>query len=169
MDEREASIDRTVRELVELAASSGLTVSTAESCTAGMVASAIAGVPGASSVLRGGAVTYVNDIKHRVLGVSSETLDGVGAVSSDCARQMAEGSLRLFESDAAVSVTGFAGPGGGTPEEPVGTVYIGIATDLEARAERFSFDGDRDTVRKMACRAACRLLLEACRSLAGTR
>lgn len=160
-----AEAEQTARELVACAGAAGLTVATAESCTAGMVASTIADIPGASEVLRGGAVTYVNEIKHRVLSVSRETLDGVGAVSSACACEMAQGARRVFETDVAVSVTGFAGPGGGTPEEPVGTVYIGLAWADDVRAERCRFTGDRTAVRQAACLRACEHLLGACREL----
>ena len=129
---------RLAQELVALCSDCSVTVATAESCTAGMVASTIAGVPGASDVLRGGAVTYVNEVKHDLLGVSQ---------------------------DVAVSITGFAGPGGGTAEDPVGTVYIGIASRDGSRAERCHFEGDRDDVRAAACRRACECLVSAAHEL----
>ena len=115
------------REIVERASARGVTVSTAESLTAGMIASTIADIPGASAVLRGGAVTYCDEIKHRVLGVEQETLDRYTAVSHQTAREMAVGSLELYQSDIAVSATGYAGPGGGTEDDPAGTFYIGWA------------------------------------------
>mgnify|MGYP002224020041 CR=1 FL=1 len=115
------------RDLVEHASARGVTVSTAESLTAGMIASTIADIPGASAVLRGGAVTYCDEIKHRVLGVEQETLDRFSAVSHQTAREMAAGSLELYQSDIAVSATGYAGPGGGTEQDPAGTFYIGWA------------------------------------------
>ena len=104
------------RDIVERASARGVTVSTAESLTAGMIASTIADIPGASAVLRGGAVTYCDEIKHRVLGVEQETLDRYTAVSHQTAREMAVGSLELYQSDIAVSATGYAGPGGGTED-----------------------------------------------------
>ncbi len=165
MSELEKAAAQVAAQLVSCATEAGVTVATAESCTAGMVASTIAGIPGASEVLRGGAVTYVDDIKHKVLGVRQETLDTVGAVSHDCACQMAAGARALFETDCAVSVTGFAGPGGGTAEEPVGTVYLGIATPEGVRAERCHFEGDRTAVRETACLRACELLLEAAQKI----
>ena len=113
------------RDIVERASARGVTVSTAESLTAGMIASTIADIPGASAVLRGGAVTYCDEIKHRVLGVEQETLDRYTAVSHQTAREMASGSLELYQSDIAVSATGYAGPGGGTEDDPAGTFYIG--------------------------------------------
>lgn len=115
------------RHIVERASARGVTVSTAESLTAGMIASTIADIPGASAVLRGGAVTYCDEIKHRVLGVDQETLDRYTAVSHQTAREMAAGSLELYQSDIAVSATGYAGPGGGTEDDPAGTFYIGWA------------------------------------------
>ena len=113
------------RDIVERASARGVTVSTAESLTAGMIASTIADIPGASAVLRGGAVTYCDEIKHRVLGVEQETLDRYTAVSHQTAREMAVGSLELYQSDIAVSATGYAGPGGGTEDDSAGTFYIG--------------------------------------------
>lgn len=160
----EAGLRRELRDLaVELVGRSreaGLRVACAESCTAGMVASAIGGIPGASEVLMGGVVSYTEDVKHRVLGVSLSTLETFTAVSEPCAREMAEGALRLLSSDAAVSVTGYAGPGGGTEEEPVGTVYLGLARrGLPTRVVRASFPGGRNLVRLAAAAEALRLLL----------
>lgn len=150
------------RELVRRAAARGLTVSTAESCTAGMVASLIADVPGASEVLRGGAVTYCDEIKHRVLGVSEVTLARFTAVSRQTAAEMAEGSLELFGAGAAVSLTGYAGPGGGTAEDPAGTVYIGCCHDGACTVERHAFQGGRNEVRLAAAVRALELLIGCC-------
>ena len=144
--------------VVLLGAACGATVSTAESCTAGMVASEIASVSGASDVLRGGAVTYVNEIKERVLGVDHDTLERWSAVSHQTAREMALGSRRLFGSDAAVSVTGYAGPTGGTEEDPVGTVCFGCADAHGCSTFRRSFSGDRAQVRRGATWFALKLL-----------
>ena len=104
-------VDR-AQELVEKATARGVTVATAESCTAGMVASSIAGIPGASTVLRGGAVTYCDEVKHRVLCVPCEVLKEFTAVSEPCARAMAEGARSLFDADIAVSLTGMPAPVG---------------------------------------------------------
>lgn len=122
-----ADNEELARDIVERASVRVVTVSTAESLTAGMIASTIADIPGASAVLRGGAVTYCDEIKHRVLGVKQETLDRYTAVSYQTAREMASGSLELYQSDIAVSATGYAGPGGGTEDDPAGTFYIGWA------------------------------------------
>ena len=143
----------------------GLTIACAESLTAGMVSSAIADVPGASSVLRGGAVTYVNEIKERVLGVSHESIERYTEVSHQVAREMAKGALELFGSDVAVSLTGFAGPGGATELDPVGTVYLGIADKQNVSSRRCSFDGDRSSVRMQAAADALELLLTWIRSV----
>ena len=144
------------RDIVERASVCDVTVSTAESLTAGMIASTIADIPGASAVLRGGAVTYCDEIKHRVLGVDQETLDRYTAVSYQTAREMAAGSLELYQSDIAVSATGYAGPGGGTEDDPAGTFYIGWAyrtTDGGAPVVdsiRCHYEGDRSCVRAYA-------------------
>ena len=160
-DELNGRLDAAAARLVELCSARGLTVATAESCTAGMVASTIAGVPGASSVLRGGAVTYVNEIKRAVLGVSQESLDAYTEVSHPVAREMADGARRVFESDLAVSLTGYAGPGGGTAENPVGTVYLGISSAAGTESVRERFDGDRMRVRMQAALRALELLCSA--------
>lgn len=144
------------RDIVERASVRGVTVSTAESLTAGMIASTIADIPGASAVLRGGAVTYCDEIKHRVLGVEQETLDRYTAVSYQTAREMAAGSLELYQSDLAVSATGYAGPGGGTEDDPAGTFYIGWAYRtadggvLVVDSIRCQYEGDRSCVRAHA-------------------
>lgn len=144
------------RDIVERASVHGATVSTAESLTAGMIASTIADIPGASAVLRGGAVTYCDEIKHRVLGVEQETLNRYTAVSFQTAREMATGSLELYQSDIAVSATGYAGPGGGTEDDPAGTFYIGWAyRSADGGAPvvdsiRCHYEGDRSCVRAQA-------------------
>ncbi len=147
--------------LVSSCSENGIHVSTAESCTAGLVAASIADVAGASNVLLGGAVTYTDAIKHRVLHVSEETLEHCTAVSERCAEELAEGSRALFGSDAAVSVTGYAGPGGGTEQDPVGTVCFGLAEGSGVSSCRVRFDGSRAEVRSQAAAFALALLLDA--------
>lgn len=144
------------RDIVERASVLGVTVSTAESLTAGMIASTIADIPGASAVLRGGAVTYCDEVKHRVLGVEQETLDRYTAVSYQTAREMAAASLELYQSDLSVSATGYAGPGGGTEDDPAGTFYIGWAYRSGdggmpvVDSIRCHYEGDRSCIRAHA-------------------
>ena len=140
--------------LVRLLHSRGLTVATAESCTGGLIAKRITEIPGASEVFGLGAVCYMNEIKTRVLGVSAQTLEKYGAVSPETAREMAEGARRVSGADIAISTTGVAGPGGGTPEKPVGLVYIGVSTkngcdSHELRLAR-GYSSDREMIRWLA-------------------
>ena len=158
--------DRLARRLVDSCIEHELTVATAESLTAGLIAATIADIPGASAVLRGGAVTYCDDIKHRVLGVSTDTLETQSAVSFACAREMATGARGLYGCDIAVSATGYAGPGGGTPRDPAGTFYIGCEGDTSlfgemaaVSSERFWHKGDRELVRLFAVHEALASLL----------
>ena len=136
--------------LVELLKAQGLTCATAESCTGGGVGSAITAVPGSSAVFAGGVISYSNDVKREVLGVSAETLATVGAVSAETAAQMAEGARRLLKTDLAVSLTGIAGPDGGSAEKPVGLVWFGLATADGVRTEKAIFRGDREGIRSNA-------------------
>ena len=117
-----------VEEIAALLQERHLTLGTAESCTGGRIANLITSYAGSSSYFKGGIVSYCNEVKHRVLGVSEETLREHGAVSEACAAEMARGVRKLMGADLAVSVTGIAGPGGGTPEKPVGTVCFGVST-----------------------------------------
>lgn len=148
--------------LVAEASAAGVTVGCAESCTGGLVSGCLTAVPGSSSVVRGGVVSYAIAVKREVLGVSPDVLDapGVGAVSSGCAEQMAAGARRVLGCDAAVSVTGIAGPGGAEPGKPVGTVWFGLSTPRGTRSLVRQFDGDRAGVRAAAVRQAVRLLRE---------
>lgn len=133
---------------------------TAESCTGGLVAARITDVPGASDVFVGGIVSYSNAVKHSQLKVPQEVLDTYGAVSSQCARQMAEGACAQLDADLAVSVTGIAGPGGATPTKPVGLVYIGVAARGAAtQAREFHFAGTRAEIRQQSVDAALTLAL----------
>lgn len=151
--------------LVAFCTEKGKTVATAESCTGGLIAGRITSVPGASAVFLGGVVSYANEVKRDVLGVPQGVLDHAGAVSAECAEAMASGVRALLKADAAVSVTGIAGPDGGTPQKPVGLVWFGVATASGARAESQRFDGDREAVRRQACDLALQLLLEAASAL----
>ena len=136
--------------LVALLKAQGLTCATAESCTGGGVGSAITAVPGSSAVFAGGVISYSNEVKHEVLGVAAEALDRFGAVSSEVAAQMAVGARNLLKTDLAVSLTGIAGPDGGSEEKPVGLVWFGLATKGGVRTEKAIFRGDRARVREQA-------------------
>lgn len=138
-----------------------LKLAVAESCTGGGLAEAIVRVPGASQVFQGGIVAYANAIKCELLGVTEEILRDHGAVSEACAMAMAQGALTCLHADIAVSTTGIAGPKGGTPEKPVGTVYIGIASRLHgARAFHQLYSGDRTEIRTRSILTALIKLLE---------
>lgn len=132
----------------------GLTVATAESCTGGLVAHRLTNVPGSSAYVRGGVVAYADDAKQRLLGVASTTLASHGAVSEEAAAEMAAGARQSFGADIAVSTTGIAGPDGGTPEKPVGTVCLGLSSADETLAARYQFWGTRDWVKLLASQVA---------------
>ena len=117
-------------------------IACAESCTGGLVASRIVNVANASRVLNASFVTYANEAKMKLLSVKEETLEKYGAVSTETAREMAEGIRRLSKADYGISTTGIAGPSGGTPDKPVGTVCIGISSEKGTYAQCFVFDGE---------------------------
>ncbi|MDD6041248.1 MAG: CinA family protein [Clostridia bacterium] len=141
----------------------GLTLGTAESLTGGMIAASVAGVSGASAVLMGGVVSYDARVKHEVLGVEQSVIDTVGVVSEPCARQMAQGARRVLKTHVAVSATGIAGPTGGTPQTPVGTVFIGVSSERGTRVDECHFEGDRQSVREQSAAYALQLALDAIR------
>lgn len=126
------------------------TLSFAESCTGGLAAATVVSVAGASAVFYGSVVSYDNSVKENLLSVSSDVLATVGAVSAECAMQMAKGARAAIGTDVSVSVTGIAGPGGGTPEKPVGTVYLGIDSPRGTRFLRLALGevGDRTAIRE---------------------
>ncbi len=137
----------------------GLTLALAESCTGGLASSLITDVPGSSSYFLGSAVTYANAAKEAILGVRHETLSAQGAVSAETAAEMALGARQLFGSDLAVSVTGIAGPGGGTPDKPAGLVYIHLsASDVEI-GERHVWNFDRAGNKRFSAEAVLRLII----------
>lgn len=140
----------------------GLKLATAESCTGGMVSAAITDLAGASNVFERGFVTYSNEAKIELLGVSPETLRRYGAVSGETAREMAVGALAHSRADIAVSVTGVAGPGGGTAEKPVGLVWFGVAVGgrQPTAQKRLLPGGDRAIVRRDSVMTALGLVLD---------
>jgi nicotinamide-nucleotide amidase len=136
----------------------GLSLATAESCTGGLVAARLTSVPGSSDVFRGGVVAYENDVKTAQLGVLDDVLRRHGAVSAEVAAAMAHGARERLGADIAVAVTGVAGPGGGTPEKPVGLVHLHAAGPGGERAAELNLPGDRETVRTRATVAALHLV-----------
>jgi nicotinamide-nucleotide amidase len=121
----------------------GKTLSTAESCTGGLIASMLTSVAGSSEYFLGSVVSYANSVKQEVLGVSSEILKNYGAVSSECVSAMAEGVRKLTESDFSVATSGIAGPGGGSAEKPVGLVWIAVSSQKGTETFKFMFNSDR--------------------------
>lgn len=152
--------------LVQQLIKNGQTLVTAESCTGGMIGQTVTGVPGSSEPYLGGVVTYSNELKMALCGVKEETLSEYGAVSKGTACEMAEGIRTRLGADIGVSVTGIAGPGGGTEEKPVGLVYIGVSTKEKTDAIRFNFVGNRDKIRQLSVKNALYLVLQASNQLA---
>lgn len=139
----------------------GIAVSVAESCTGGLIAATMTDVAGSSGYFLGGVVSYSNEAKESLLDVPAATLAAHGAVSAQTARQMALGARARFAAGLAVSVTGIAGPDGGTAEKPVGLVYVGLADAAGADVRRLQLTGDRQAIREAAARAALEWLIEA--------
>lgn len=150
------------RRLADIAIRLGLRVATAESCTGGLLAKIITDLPGASAHYAGGVVAYANDVKVKHLGVDPESLEAHGAVSREVALEMAAGARRRFRADVAMAVTGIAGPEGGAPGKPVGTVWLAVALPggtAQARVKHFA--GDRATVRDASVAAVLEMAAEA--------
>lgn len=134
-------------------------VATAESCTGGMVAAALTEIAGSSDVVNRGYVTYTNEAKHEMIGVPMSLFEAVGAVSEDVARAMAQGARKTAGVDVACGITGVAGPGGGSPEKPVGLVHIAAASADQTIHEKCLFDGDRHAIRLAAAIKAMEMML----------
>ena len=133
---------------------------TAESCTGGLIASRITDVAGSSAYFLGGIVAYSYEVKAALLGVSWDTLNNKGAVSRETVIEMARGARNILKADIAVSVSGIAGPGGGTPDKPVGTVWVGLATPSGEEARHFVWDGDRVRNKYLSSEAALQFVLD---------
>jgi len=136
----------------------GLTISTAESCTGGLLAKRLTDVSGSSLYMDRGVITYSNRSKQELLGVPEKTLIDHGAVSAETAAAMAEGIRRLSGTGIGISITGIAGPTGGTPEKPVGLVYIGLATPDGVTVDKYNFPGERAAVRQTTSDAALEMI-----------
>ena len=139
------------------------TLASAESCTGGLVGAALTGLPGSSAWYLGGIVAYSNALKIRLLGVPPDVLDAHGAVSLETARAMAAGARRTCQADFAVAITGIAGPAGGTPDKPVGLVYMAVAAPHGTATFKHHFSGSRADIRHAAVDAALRHLVESLR------
>ncbi|MBO5292580.1 MAG: competence/damage-inducible protein A [Lachnospiraceae bacterium] len=153
--EEDTTLEKAVADLL---IANDLTVSVAESCTGGMLSARLINVPGISEVYKSGYVTYSNKAKRRLIGVKKSTLDKYGAVSENVAREMAKGTAVLSKADVAVSITGIAGPDGGSEEKPVGLVYVGCFVCGTVTVRRFQFQGNRTKVRESAVSAALTLM-----------
>lgn len=156
-------LDSVTERVVKYIITSGVTLSSAESCTGGMIAERITGIAGASAVFAGGVVSYSEDVKMKVLGVRRETLDAHTVYSAEAASEMSRGVRELMGTDAAVAVTGLAGPGGGTPEKPVGTVFVSVRyKDREEVRELRLYEEyeslDRELIRLLTVRRAFEML-----------
>ncbi len=151
-------------ELIKILLDKKATAATAESCTGGMVAARLTSVSGASSAFKYGAVTYCNEAKNIMLGVSTKTLGEHGAISAETAKEMAEGIRKVMNADIGVSVTGNAGPGA-AENKPVGLVYIGVSSEQYSAVLKNRFEGDRVSVREQAADAALLLALSAAEKL----
>jgi len=145
-----------------------LTVATAESCTGGLVGDRLTNISGSSDYFLGGILSYSNEIKEKVLGVPREVLETAGAVSAECALAMALGARKVIGASIGLSTTGIAGPSGGTPQKPVGLVYVGIAADNYHRVERYVWSGDRIQNKRESAEAALHLLLDYLAQFEGT-
>ncbi len=144
--------------VVELLRERGLKLATAESCTGGMAAAALTAVPGVSEHFETGLITYANSAKMALLGVKEETLEKFGAVSCETAKEMAEGLAERTKAEVTLSITGIAGPGGGTPQKPVGLVYIGCCVQGKTMVKEYCFSGDRQKIRESSVAAAFTLI-----------
>ena len=154
------TIDPLVSELADRLRASGRTVSVAESCTGGLLAAAITDLPGSSAFFAGGVVPYTNELKQSLLGVPAELLETKGAVSAEVAAAMAQGARERLGTDYAISITGIAGPGGGSAGKAAGLTHIGLAGPGVLVLKQFNWEGDRWENRRQSVRAALRLLVD---------
>ena len=157
-NQKKRSTGNLSKRIISLAKARSMTVSGAESCTGGLIAKLLTDVPGSSSVFCGACVTYTNEIKMKLLGVAPDVIEAHTEVSFACAEAMAVGARQAMQTDIAYSTTGYAGPGGGTEADPVGTVYVGIATDRGTQSYRLSLP--QDATRKQIRQAAAIFVLQ---------
>jgi PncC family amidohydrolase len=137
-----------------------LRLAVAESCTGGLVGHRVTNIPGSSDYFLGGIISYANEAKELLLGVGRETLEKYGAVSEETVREMARGARQALQAEVGLSISGIAGPGGGTAEKPVGLVWIGLSAPSGEQARRFLLTGDRAEVKSQAAQAALQMLVD---------
>ena len=147
-------------ELGKLLLQKGLTLSTAESCTGGGIASVITSISGSSEYFKGGIVAYANEVKTALLGVSETTLEKHGAVSEETVQEMAKGAMKSMKTSCAIATSGIAGPGGGTPTKPVGTIWIAVACYDKIVTKKLQGDNGREKNTKNSIEKALSLLIE---------
>ena len=152
-------MDELAKKVAHLLKERNMKVATAESCTGGLIGHTITNIPGSSEYYEGGVISYSNALKMNLLGVKEETLAKYGAVSGQTAHEMADGIRKKASVDIGIATTGIAGPGGGTPEKPVGLVYIAISSEKETKVEKHLFHGNRWGNKESTCKAALNLLL----------
>ena len=148
------------RQIGDILYASGLTIGTAESCTGGRISEAIIAIPGSSDYYNGGIVAYTDEVKERILGVPHEILEEYTAVSEEVARQMVLGTINTIDVDFAIASTGYAGPGGGTKDNPVGTIWLAYGNKEEVRTFKLTEDFGRDINLAIATNKAIRLMLD---------
>ncbi|EGC19922.1 CinA family protein [Prevotella multiformis] len=148
------------RQIGDILYASGLTIGTAESCTGGRISEAIIAIPGSSDYYKGGIVAYTDEVKEKILGVSHEVLEEKTAVSEEVAREMVLGTIQAIGVDFAIASTGYAGPGGGTKDIPVGTIWLAYGSKNEVRAFKLTEDFGRDINLAIATNKAIRLMLD---------
>ncbi|MBW4775523.1 CinA family protein [Prevotella histicola] len=148
------------RQIGDILYASGLTIGTAESCTGGRISEAIIAIPGSSDYYKGGIVAYTDEVKERILGVPHEILEEYTAVSEEVARKMVLGTINTIDVDFAIASTGYAGPGGGTKDNPVGTIWLAYGNKEEVRTFKLTEDFGRDINLAIATNKAIRLMLD---------
>ena len=145
-------------EIGKLLTKKNLTIACAESCTGGLLTSRLTDVAGSSVYVKGAVVSYSNEVKNKILHVKEETLKNFGAVSEETAEEMAANVRQILNTDIGVSITGIAGPGGGTVEKPVGTVYIGISGADGVKVQKFNFSGTRTEIKEKTVESALKII-----------
>ena len=152
-------VSKITNDIITILGKNNKTLFTAESCTAGLVSASLADIPGASKVLLGGIVSYNNSIKESILNVNSTILEKYGAGSFECAIAMVKGALQISQADYVISITGIAGPEGGTLEKPIGTVYTAILSQDGGWSQKFLLEGNREEIRTQSVELVLKMLL----------